>query len=399
MKKYAFTLVELLVVIAIIGVLIALLLPAVQAAREAARRMQCTNHLKQLGLAIHNFHDTQKGIVPSGFRDYNRCSGFGLLYPYMEQNSIYEILSTQPYYGKISGGGYSVGDGPWPGFIVSNYWWLGLTQDEKKGFASVSVAKCPTRRSGVQMNDYGGPDDSANFAASAENTNQGGERFNAAGPLGDYAFVFATSEESKPNNWWYFISDANVDKNQGGPFRFADYKTSSDNKTVTWTPQDTFSRVADGLSNQFFIGEKHIPTTRLGQCPNSTAAYSSASPAEMRGSGDCSYLQTGYLKTPGNGRALVIWNTSSSSSAAGVSQNQERVVPISRPSDFAEDNVPSVNVWANSPLYWIGFGSWHPGVCQFVYGDGSVHNVSVTTSEPILRAGALVSDGKSVSLP
>ncbi|HVX62311.1 MAG TPA: DUF1559 domain-containing protein [Pirellulales bacterium] len=95
LRTTAFTLVELLVVIAIIGILIALLLPAVQAAREAARRSQCTNNIKQICLALQNYHDVVKCFPPGqcGPSQSNyRVSAFVPLCPYMEQQSLYNQI-------------------------------------------------------------------------------------------------------------------------------------------------------------------------------------------------------------------------------------------------------------------------------------------------------------------
>lgn len=87
-----FTLVELLVVIAIIGILIALLLPAVQAAREAARRTECSNNLKQIGLGLHNYHDTHKCFPPNGPALGSGYSWRALILPFVEQTSLYDSI-------------------------------------------------------------------------------------------------------------------------------------------------------------------------------------------------------------------------------------------------------------------------------------------------------------------
>lgn len=127
-RRFGFTLIELLVVIAIIAVLIALLLPAVQQARESARRVQCKNNLKQMGLALHNYHDTQL-VMPPALIGSGRCNpasypaecpatrtvlnttGFVLLLPYLDQGPMYGIYnfnvqssSSSPYSRPLAGG-------------------------------------------------------------------------------------------------------------------------------------------------------------------------------------------------------------------------------------------------------------------------------------------------------
>jgi prepilin-type N-terminal cleavage/methylation domain-containing protein/prepilin-type processing-associated H-X9-DG protein len=125
-RRPGFTLIELLVVIAIIGVLIALLLPAVQAAREAARRSQCVNNLKQIGIAMHNYHSSVNAF-PVGFlyprpgsHDpqipalHYRWSALAQLSPYMEQSQVFNALNMDWPTGSGAAGSYGVN--PWTFF-------------------------------------------------------------------------------------------------------------------------------------------------------------------------------------------------------------------------------------------------------------------------------------------
>lgn len=146
LHKRGFTLIELLVVIAIIAVLIALLLPAVQQAREAARRSQCRNNLKQLGLAMHNYHDTMSTFPPGGIgqnlwsadpsstNSANRACWMQQILPYIDQAPLYNLIS--PYFdGKNSGG--NTATWLWPGTKTV-----------------IPVLMCPSDPAGPKQNTY-----------------------------------------------------------------------------------------------------------------------------------------------------------------------------------------------------------------------------------------------------
>lgn len=152
--RAAFTLVELLVVIAIIGVLVALLLPAVQAAREAARRTQCTNNLKQLGLALHNYHDTYNslpsanaGTTGPANRGSNegRLSGLVVLLPYVEQMGLYE---------QITAGLPEEGIAPWGPRPTMQGWAQGTGYSGPDPMKSPpNIYKCPSDSGRFDTND------------------------------------------------------------------------------------------------------------------------------------------------------------------------------------------------------------------------------------------------------
>ncbi len=144
----AFTLVELLVVIAIIGILIALLLPAVQAAREAARRSQCSNNLKQIGLALHNYHDINKafpntycGAGVGGWIDVNyKGSMMTRLLPFIEQTALYDAIDF-----RLGTDGQLVAPGGQE-----------IRRQTIPGFVCPSSGDTPTMTSGVGIGNYSG---------------------------------------------------------------------------------------------------------------------------------------------------------------------------------------------------------------------------------------------------
>lgn len=140
-RRLGFTLVELLVVIAIIGILVALLLPAVQAAREAARRMSCSNNLKQIALAMHNYHDVHKKLPALGYTGIDPHPGLssGVRWPYGWAMNLLPFIEQGPLYDGMMAQARPNGPGlPAPWSTANNAW------ENQYWKVDVGIYKCPS---------------------------------------------------------------------------------------------------------------------------------------------------------------------------------------------------------------------------------------------------------------
>ena len=209
----AFTLVELLVVIAIIGVLVALLLPAVQSARESARRASCTNNLHQIGVALQSLHNDHQKLPPSRyFNGYP--TWFAILLPYVEEQNLGQLWHLEePFYA----------DG-----------------NKTARETSVDIFRCPSR---------GGPD------LVVDSQGNSGDIV-TLGASGDYAGN-AGSDNPRGEFPAYWYPHANGVLITARMFFIPNYPDRR------WQSEISFQRITDGLSKTLLVGEKHIPYGNL----------------------------------------------------------------------------------------------------------------------------------------
>lgn len=356
MNRRGFTLVELLVVIAIIGILIALLLPAVQAAREAARRSQCTNNLKQLGLAIHNFHDVY-GTFPVGQPDDdndNYAWGTYIL-PFMEQKSMYDALASGGAAIVYIPGGSNlrvhgaiqelVGVSPAlpAGHPVSNTdsynWWTQVRNNHGNPAGTRDVGAktvipafiCPSDTlPKYDNNGYG----KSNYAACL-----GSEI-----PWVNYILANGATSWSQPSGTL-----------QDGMFRLAQ---TNDYHYVT-----TFADIIDGTSNVIAVGEvslsANVQITQIDRVFPLWAGGNNDWAGQWR---ICSWARVTGPYTYINNREV------------------NNFINNLSPSDYS-------------------FGSRHPGGANFLFADGSVHFLSETIDTTLYAWLGSINDGNSVTVP
>ncbi|MDR2344808.1 MAG: DUF1559 domain-containing protein [Planctomycetaceae bacterium] len=398
-SRIGFTLVELLVVIAIIGVLIALLLPAVQAAREAARRMACTNNLKQFGIGIHNFHSAYDALPPVGLGP-NRASLFVFLMPYYEQASQYELLKNGPA-ASLTADGNGLGrcldndNGSTSGSQKGI--WAEAADNEKQQLGSVPILKCPSRRSGVQIYDVTPLEI-------------------PCGPLSDYATILRYRDSDTdtfetvllamvgaftgPDRWKFGVKPSfrmpfTVPQTKGLPSTGTPSTTDSDYKSYSFITN--FAAWQDGTTNQLILGEKHVPTSEIKNAGGSKTVatqyieYLASTGTPIGSSTDAGKWDGSYLFTSGDSPNQVVRIIHAKNDGSAPGSGDRDFGLVQKKNDLGDVNVLNFTD--------LGFGSYHNSVVNFCVGDGSVRSFSLTTSTTILAYLADINDGHSATVP
>lgn len=301
--RSAFTLVELLVVIAIIGVLIGMLLPAAQSVREAARRTQCLNNLRQIGLATTMFHDVHLAFPPARLypkknaqapfdKGGDQPSWLVRILPFLEQRALYEKWNLSASYED---------------------------HDDEVISKALEIFLCPSRHSLTNANVptevkelYVRAPCGCGGLASIEIV--GGATGDYAGNHGD----LSPGSTGSANDYYYGGNGTGV--------LISSQAEEVARRKLNWIDRINFASITDGSSNTTLAGELHVVPENLNQIPFNGPIY--------------------------NGEDLAAFTR------------------------IGGPGVPILSGRQKSETGVLGFGSWHPGLCNFVFADGSTRFVA-----------------------
>ncbi len=364
-ERKAFTLIELLVVIAIIAVLISLLLPAVQSAREAARRAQCVNNLKQLGLSAHNFESAQSAFPRSGehnatignvvYKTQDYHSAFTMILSTIEQGTVYNTMNIQVPYN--------------------------FACNTTAGFAVVRSFLCPTNNLASDRSSEG--KDSIGFGCT------------------DYATAPYTEIMANGTTKWqagYVGPVPEPGSLTGGQYPANVYKQysctgCSANKSMQLDPDKVLTGEID-----VFKGGPTVGATTDGTSNTAMFYEDTGRSPKMQGFGNYSQPTTDYLPdlnapAPYVSGARRSWRWGDPDNAAGVSSgiNNNKQGGFGKPSCGPND-------WGihdcgpNNEIF-----SWHPGGANVCMTDGSVRFIKDTTNPAVVRALITRAGGEVIS--